>query len=119
MGVGEVLGEERELPIAQPSDPGAPPVRAVVLVVVERGGASRHLSDDRGERERRVDLVDARGDEVAELVREQDREKRARELARLRESAARETGLRGSRFKAFTRARERFAEMGSCRCPLR
>jgi len=29
-----------------------------------------------------------------------------------RESAARETPLRGSRFKAFTRARERFREIG-------
>jgi len=36
-----------------------------------------------------------------------------------RESAARETPLRGSRFKAFTRARERFRETGVPRCPLR
>ena len=36
-----------------------------------------------------------------------------------RDSAACETPLRGSRFKAFSRARERVCEIGSCRCPLR
>src|SRR5436309_3253168 len=36
-----------------------------------------------------------------------------------RDSAACETPLRGSRFKAFSRARERFRETGSPRYPLR